>query len=188
MLGALLRIGQQLAFPARGLRSSVFPRGRVPAIGRSVTSRPSTRTITSGDAPTSVMVAEAQVKHVGRRIDRAQAAVDVERMHGQWRLEALRRNHLDNVARPRCTPWPRSPSPCSLAGLVGDDLARWRATVAGLRAWAGLPAPGRRAMISSIFRPARAVSRAGDANSFDRNIDDDASGSAARCRTPARCR
>ena len=87
----------ELALELAVLRSSV-PRGRVPAIGPTVSSRPSSRTITSGEAPSTVRAPDAQEEHVRRRVDRAQAAVDVERVGAQRALEALRQDHLDDVA------------------------------------------------------------------------------------------
>ena len=52
VLGALLGVGQQLALQAAHPRPALVPRGRVPAIGRSVARRPSSRTNISGEAPT----------------------------------------------------------------------------------------------------------------------------------------
>ena len=52
VLGALLRIGEQFLGDAASA-SGVAPRGRVPAIGRSVTVSPASRTRISGDAPTT---------------------------------------------------------------------------------------------------------------------------------------
>ena len=57
----------------------VAPRGRVPAMGCVVTAPSSTRTSISGEEPTMWAVAEAQVVHVGRGVDGAQRAVDLER-------------------------------------------------------------------------------------------------------------
>lgn len=51
MLGALLLVGEQLA-GERGVFLGRLPRGRVPAMGRTVISPSSTRTITSGEEPT----------------------------------------------------------------------------------------------------------------------------------------
>ena len=53
VLGPLLGIGQQFTLKAQ-VRRLVLAAGSGPAIGRSVTSRPSSRTITSGEAPTRV--------------------------------------------------------------------------------------------------------------------------------------
>jgi hypothetical protein len=52
VLGDLLGVGEELG-GERLSASRVRPRGRVPAIGRSVMSRPSLRTRISGEAPTT---------------------------------------------------------------------------------------------------------------------------------------
>ena len=86
----------------RASSSGVAPRGRVPAMGRTVTrapGSPSTRTSTSGEAPVTCAVAEVELEHVRRRVDHAQRAVDVERIGaGARRLEALREHDLEDVA------------------------------------------------------------------------------------------
>ena len=52
VLGELLLVRQQVLGEARS-SSAVLPRGRVPAMGRTVTVSSSTRTSTSGELPTS---------------------------------------------------------------------------------------------------------------------------------------
>jgi hypothetical protein len=57
VLGALLRIGEELDFEALS-SSGVAPRLRVPARGRLVTVRPSTRQRISGELPMSVQAGD----------------------------------------------------------------------------------------------------------------------------------
>ena len=78
VLGELLGVGQQLGSSARS-SSGVAPRRRVPAIGRTVTVPSSRRTRISGEEPTIVEVAEVEIEHVGRWIQAAQRAVEVQR-------------------------------------------------------------------------------------------------------------
>ena len=72
VLGALLRVGEQLALD-RESSSGVAPRGRVPAIGRSVTLVAVEPHQDLGRGADHVVVAEVEVVHVGRRIDRRAA-------------------------------------------------------------------------------------------------------------------
>src|SRR5208283_1139491 len=44
------------------------------------------------------MVAEPQIEHIGRGVNRAQAAIKIERMRREGRLEALGRHDLDDIA------------------------------------------------------------------------------------------
>jgi hypothetical protein len=53
VLGQLLGIGLEFGFQPARSSSGVRPRGRVPAIGRTMASPPCTRTSTSGEAPTT---------------------------------------------------------------------------------------------------------------------------------------
>ena len=87
VLGDLLRIGAQLALQLASSRSSV-PRGRVPAIGRTVSSRPSRRTITSGEAPSTVRAPRRRKNMYGDGFNGAQAAIDVERVGAQRRTRS----------------------------------------------------------------------------------------------------
>ena len=78
--------------------SAVLPRGRVPAMGRISTWRSSQRTWVSGDAPDQRKPLQFQQKHVGRRIDGAGGAVNVQRRRLDGRGETLRADDLDDVA------------------------------------------------------------------------------------------
>jgi hypothetical protein len=58
-----------------------------------------TRTSISGDAPSTCSVVELQKEHVGRGIDGAQRAIDLERLGGRLEIEPLRQHDLKDVAR-----------------------------------------------------------------------------------------
>ena len=99
MCSATPSVGEQLA--RRGARRprGVVPRGRVPAIGRTVTRAVLDPHQTSGEAPTSVAVAEREEEHVRRRVDAC--AGSGRRRTGRPRrgsVEALRQHDLDDVA------------------------------------------------------------------------------------------
>ena len=90
VLGALLRIGEQLALE-RASSSGVSPRGRVPAIGRTSTVPSSRRTSVSGTRRRCGGAPKSQKVHVRRGIDHAHRAIDVERVDAVGRhAEALR--------------------------------------------------------------------------------------------------
>jgi hypothetical protein len=76
MLGVLLLVGEQLigerlVLFTGSLRASAFRRSAAPPPLPSVT-----RTSISGDAPTSVLSRGSQQEHVGRRVDRAESAIE----------------------------------------------------------------------------------------------------------------
>ena len=87
------------------------PRGRVPAIGR-VSMRPS-RTVTSGSGRGAgdLEVAEVEEVHVRARVDRAQAAVDRERLDRHLRRPALATGRPGRRRRRGCTRRSARPSP-----------------------------------------------------------------------------
>ena len=97
VLGALLRVGEQLGRRAPCPRAGVAPRGRVPAMGRMVTSPSRTRTRISGLEP-ATEAAEIEVVEKGRGVDAAERAVEREGRQREGRLEALRQHHLEDVA------------------------------------------------------------------------------------------
>jgi hypothetical protein len=92
VLGALLGVGQQFGLGSL-VGSGVAPRGRVPASGRMVTlCRPATCFLAHQDLgrrPDDVEVAQVVVVHVGRRVERAQRAVQAQRALGVALLDAL---------------------------------------------------------------------------------------------------
>ena len=83
---------------SRRSRTSVSPRGRVPAIGRVSTRLPSTRTSGSGEEPASSMPSGPQVEHVRRRVRDAQPSVDGQPAVGRRERHAPRRHRLEDVA------------------------------------------------------------------------------------------
>jgi hypothetical protein len=97
VLGALLGIGEQAAASSRLLRAW-RPRQCVPAIGRTVITPSSRRTMTSATPPPRTR-RRARGGRGTARVDRAQAAVDVERLRRGRAGEALREHDLDDVAR-----------------------------------------------------------------------------------------
>ena len=118
-------------------------------------------------------IAEPQVKHVRRRIDRAQAAIEVERMHRQRRLEALRRHHLDNVAGDDVLLGRVNHRHVALAGLVGGDIQI--AFAVGRRSGSrhGATAASRRRAIDLIdFRLRALVGDVGRGEFLDRHVGD----------------
>ena len=94
--------------------SGVLPRGRVPAIGRSVTLSPSRRTRISGRRADHVEILEVEVEHVRRRIERAQRAVERQRVGANGLRQALRQHHLHHVAVGDVFLGALAPPPCSL--------------------------------------------------------------------------
>ena len=102
--------------------STVAPRGRVPAIGRVDTLRPETVSSGSGRGAHELEVLEVEEVHVGRRVDRAQAAVDRERLGRGGRRPALRRHDLEGVAGVDVLDDPRHHRLERLARHVGLEL------------------------------------------------------------------
>ena len=75
------------------------PRGRVPAIGRVVARPPRDGHERLRRRADDLEVLEVEEVHVRRGVDRAQAAVDRERVDGHLRGPALGGDHLEGVAR-----------------------------------------------------------------------------------------
>ena len=75
------------------------PRGRVPAIGRVVARPPGDGHERLRRRADDLEVLEVEEVHVRRGVDRAQPAVDRERVDGHLRGPALGRDHLEGVAR-----------------------------------------------------------------------------------------
>ena len=107
--------------PASSSASRVAPRGRVPAIGRSVTVAPSLRTRISGRRADHVEIAEVVVEHVRRRIERAQRAIERQRRRSERPAQPLRKHDLHRRRRRRCTPCARATAAWK---AVGAELAR----------------------------------------------------------------
>ena len=85
---------------ARSRSSSAVPaRGRVPAIGRCSARRPVDLHERLGRGAGDLEVLEVEEVHVRARVDRAQAAVDRERLDRAVGAPALARHHLVDVAR-----------------------------------------------------------------------------------------
>ena len=78
--------------------AGVAPRRRVPAIGRTVTAFAFQAHEYLGRGADDVEIAEVEVVHVGRRIDRAQRPVERERRGAVGLGHALRRHDLHDVA------------------------------------------------------------------------------------------
>ena len=97
VLGALLLVGQQLGAIRRS-SSGVAPRGRVPAIGLVADVAAGDRQQRLGARAGDLEVAEVQEVHVRARVDRAQAAVDRERLDRHRRRPALGGHDLEGVA------------------------------------------------------------------------------------------
>ena len=98
MLGALLRIGEQLAPPAPCPRAASR---RAAACRRSAGSSPcrrARRTRISGLEPATAKPPKSRKIQERRRVDAAQRAVERERRQRERRLEALRQHHLEDVA------------------------------------------------------------------------------------------
>ena len=85
--------------------AGVAPRGRVPAMGRSVGGAAFEPHVHLGRRADEVervgatgQAGEVEEEHVGRRVQAAQAAVDVERLRAGLPGEALRKHDLEDVA------------------------------------------------------------------------------------------
>ena len=117
--------------------ASLAPRGRVPAIGRVLTTPSCTRKQHLGRRADDLVVAGVEQVHVGRGIERAQDAVE-----GEW-IDASSRGGTAGSARPgtrrprRCTP---SPAHDVLVVVLGEvrEFRGDRANVDG-RALSGAP-------------------------------------------------
>ncbi len=83
---------------SRASSSGVAPRGRVPAMGRSSTRSSLLAHHHLRRGTDDQGVAEAQKEHVGRGVDGAQGAVDIEGIGVELAGEALGEDDLDDVA------------------------------------------------------------------------------------------
>jgi hypothetical protein len=97
MLRALLGVGEQLGGD-RGVLSGRGPRGRVPAIGRSVIVVPDSPHEDLGEAPDHVMIGKIEIEHVRRRVEAAQRPVERNRRRRKGPRRALRDLDLHAVA------------------------------------------------------------------------------------------
>ncbi len=89
---------------SRSSSSRVAPRGRVPAIGRSVTRRAFLAHQDLGRGADDVEVAEVEIEHVRRRIERAQRAVQRQRRRRERPAASAARARPASRRRRRCTP------------------------------------------------------------------------------------
>ena len=103
VLGPLLLATPAAPRPARRPAARSWPRGRVPAIGRSSHSPSmSSRTCVSGEEPTSWWLAAVEQEHVGRGVDRPQRPVDRERRGLGARAALAARGRSGRRRRRRC--------------------------------------------------------------------------------------
>src|SRR5207247_4547811 len=99
VLRALLRVSEELGGASFVLRSSEAARAR-PCDGTNLDHVAGQSDVHLRRAPNKrKIVAEVQTKHVRRRIDETKAAIEIERPAREIRFEALRQNHLENIAR-----------------------------------------------------------------------------------------
>jgi hypothetical protein len=96
MLGALLGIGEQRA--VLRVLGAVLPRGRVPAIGRIVTS-PSRADEDFGARAGQREAGQIEMVEEGRGVDPPQRAIEIEWRQRERTGEALRQHHLKDVPR-----------------------------------------------------------------------------------------
>ena len=94
LLGVLGQLGRQTAVVLVG----VGPAARDPAMGREVTTPSRSRTMGSGEEPTTRHLGEAEEVQVRARVDQAQRPVDVEGVGAEVEVEALGQHHLEDVA------------------------------------------------------------------------------------------
>ena len=117
VLGALLRVGEQRL----GL-AAILLLGGAARVGAGDRPRldpaPADLDQRLGRGAGDLEVAELEEVHVGRRVDRAQAAVDRERLDRRRRDEALRRHDLEGVAGVDVLDDPRDVGLEVLAGQV----------------------------------------------------------------------
>ncbi len=85
---------------SRRSSSSLRAARRVPASGRTVTRPSTTRTMISGELPTSVTLRRAQIEHERAGIHHPQRAIDLERVGLDFQFQPLADHDLKDVAGP----------------------------------------------------------------------------------------
>ena len=98
VLGALLLVGAGAPPASAASSSGVAPRGRVPAIGRTVTRPPATRTSSSGELPTSSTPSSTRWYMYGDGLSARSARYSVAGRKVERHLDAPREQHLKGVA------------------------------------------------------------------------------------------
>ena len=137
----------------RASSAASAPRGRVPAIGRVVTVAAGDRDQRLGARSGDLEVAEVEEVHVRARVDRAQTAVDRERVDLDRRRPALRGHDLEGVAGVDVLDDPRDDRLEALPRHVRLEIGVRPRRCAARRAGSG---PARRARTSSIVAAASA--------------------------------
>ena len=89
---------------ARRPRGVVRRDGACPAMGWIATSPSSTRTSSSGEAPAMREVAQREIEHVRRGVDRAQGAIDLERRRAGRAARCAAKARPGSSRRRGCTP------------------------------------------------------------------------------------